>query len=262
MSTSEVMEYKDIIVETKDYVRTITINRPRSLNAFTGDTIKELEHAVLATYDDKEVGVVVLTGAGERAFSAGGDVKWEADGGLDSLEWRLGRYVIECPKPVIARVCGYAIGGGNHLAYCCDFTIAADHSRFGQTGPRVGSPASGYPVNHSANILGHKRAREMWMMTRQYSAQQMLEWGLVNSVVPMDKLDEEVDTWCKELLALSPSCLKVLKESFRIHMEPILKESMVDIVNRVVPGYHETGEQQEGANAFLEKRAPNFNPWR
>ena len=138
-------DYKDILFAIKDYVCTITINRPKSLNAFTGDTIAELEDAVLRTYDDNSIGVVVLTGAGDRAFSAGGDVKWEADGGLDAIEWHLGRYVVDCPKPVIARVPGYAIGGGNHLAYVCDFTIAAEHARFGQTGPRVGSPASGYP---------------------------------------------------------------------------------------------------------------------
>ncbi|MBI3993175.1 MAG: enoyl-CoA hydratase/isomerase family protein [Candidatus Lambdaproteobacteria bacterium] len=255
-------QYKDILFSIKDYVCTITINRPKALNAFTGDTIKELEDAVLSTYHDKSIGVVVLTGTGDRAFSAGGDVRWEAAGGLEDSEWRLGRYIVECPKPVIARVPGYAIGGGNHLAYCCDFTIAAEHARFGQTGPRVGSPATGYPVSHSANIIGHKRAREMWMLTRQYTAQQMLAWGLVNSVVPMDKLDEEVAQWCKELLALSPTCLKVLKEAFRIHMEPILKDKMVDIVNRVAPGYHASGEQQEGAAAFLEKRPPDFARWR
>ncbi len=256
------VKYKDLIVETKDYVRTITINRPKVLNAFNGDTIAELEQAILSCYDDKAVGVVVLTGAGERAFSAGGDVNWESQGGLVDTEWRLGRYIVDCPKPVIARVCGYSIGGGNHLAYVCDFTIAADNARFGQTGPRVGSPASGYPVSHSANILGHKRAREMWMMTRQYDAQTALQWGLVNAVVPLDKIDEEVDRWCKELLAKSPSCLKVLKASFRIHMEPIMKDKMSDIVDRVAPGYHASGEQQEGASAFLQKRPPDFSRWR
>jgi 2-ketocyclohexanecarboxyl-CoA hydrolase len=159
------------------------------LNAFTGETIKELEDAILATYDDSSIGVIVLTGVGERAFSAGGDVRWESSGGLEDIEWHVGRHIVDCPKPIIAWVPGYAIGGGNHLAYLCDFTIAAEHARFGQTGPRVGSPATGYPVSHSANILGHKRAREMWMLCRQYTALQMLEWGLVNAVVPMEKLD-------------------------------------------------------------------------
>lgn len=255
-------EYKDLLFEVKDLVCTITINRPKRLNAFTGETIKELEDALLRTYDDKSIGVVVLTGAGDRAFCAGGDVGWEADGGLEDVEWNVGRYIIEAPKPIIARVPGYAIGGGNHMAYVCDFTIAADHARFGQNGPRVGSPASGFPVSHSANIIGHKRAREMWMLARQYTAQQALDWGLINAVVPMAQLDQEVDKWCKELLALSPTCLKVLKASFRIHMEPIMKDRMADIVERVAPGYFKTGEQQEGAKAFMEKRAPNFNPWR
>lgn len=254
--------YKDINVDTKDLVRTITINRPKVLNAITGDTIAELEDAVLKCYDDQEVGVVVLTGAGDRAFSAGGDVNWEVSGGLQDIEWRLGRYIVDCPKPVIARVCGYAIGAGNHLAYICDFTIAAENARFGQTGPRVGSPASGYPVSQAANIIGHKRAREMWMMTRQYDARTALEWGLCNAVVPLDKIDEEVGSWCQELLAKSPSCLKILKESFRIHMEPIMGDKLADIVDRVSPGYHASGEQQEGAAAFLEKRPPNFNKWR
>ena len=254
-------DYKDILFEIKDYVCTITINRPKSLNAFTGDTIAELEDAMAHAQDGQDVGVVVLTGIGERAFSAGGDVGWEASGGLEDTEWKLGRMIVDGPKPVIARVPGYAIGGGNHLAYLCDFTIAAEHARFGQTGPRVGSPASGYPVSHSANILGHKRAREMWMLCRQYTAQQVLEWGLVNAVVPMAELDAEVAKWCAELLSLSPSCLKVLKASFRLHMEPIMVDRMADIVDRVVPGYHQSGEQQEGANAFLEKRPPDFSPW-
>ena len=255
-------QYKDILFEVRNQVCTISINRPESLNAFTGDTIKELENAVLATYHDKNIGVIVLTGVGEKAFSAGGDVRWESAGGLEDIEWRVGRYIVDCPKPVIARVPGYAIGGGNHLAYLCDFTIAAEHARFGQTGPRVGSPATGYPVSQSANILGHKRAREMWMLCRQYTAQQMLEWGLVNSVVPIEKLDEEVLNWCEDLLSLSPSCLQVVKKAFRIHMEPIMKDSMADIVSREIPGYHESGEQQEGASAFLEKRRPDFSPWR
>jgi 2-ketocyclohexanecarboxyl-CoA hydrolase len=206
--------------------------------------------------------VVVLTGTGDRAFSAGGDVNWEASGGLKGHNFHLGKQIVEHPKPVIARVSGYCVGGGNHLAYCCDFTIAADHSIFGQNGPRVGSPAGGYPVAHAASVLGHKRAREMWMLCRRYTAQQALEWGLINAAVPREGLDAEVRRWCDELLALSPTCLRTVKTSFRLHMQPYLDFNVADVLEMVAPNYFETGEQQEGANAFLEKRKPDFSRWR
>lgn len=253
------VEYKDIFYEVKDSVARITINRPKVLNALNGHTIKELDHAICAASLDHSVGVVVLTGVGERSFCSGGDVKWEAEGGLVDLNFRLNRLVLLCPKPVIARVNGYAIGSGNHLAYFCDFTIAADHAIFGQTGPRVGSPAAGHYVTHLPNIIGHKRAREMWMLTRQYPAKKMLEWGLVNAVVPYAELDAEVDRWCKELLEKSPTCLKILKYSFN---ESIDLTAMDDVIAKVAPDYYSTGEQLEGANAFLEKRKPDFSPWR
>ncbi len=255
----EPMEYKDIFYEVKDAVARITINRPKVLNAVNGDTIKELDHAIRMASLDHSVGVVVLTGVGERSFCSGGDVKWEAEGGLVDLNFRLNRLVLHCPKPVIARVNGYAIGSGNHLAYFCDFTIAADHAIFGQTGPRVGSPAAGHYVTHSIDIIGHKRAREMWMLTRQYPAQKMLEWGLVNAVVPYAELDAEVDKWCKELLEKSPTCLKILKYSFN---QSVDLTQMDDVIAKVAPDYYSTGEQLEGANAFLEKRKPDFRPWR
>ncbi len=255
-------EYKDILYDVKDAVATIAINRPKSLNAFTGETILELQDAIERSGVSREVGVLVLTGVGTRAFCAGGDVKWESGGGLDGLDFKINRMLVECPKPVIARVNGYAIGGGNHIAYFCDFTIAAEHAVFGQNGPRVGSPAAGHIVSHSASILGHKRARELWMVCRRYSARQMLEWGLVNAVVPIEQLDDEVATWCRELLALSPTCLKIHKLTFRKHMEHYLAHDFQEIVTQVAPGYFGTGEQQEGAAAFLEKRAPDFSRWR
>ncbi|MHA1567931.1 MAG: enoyl-CoA hydratase-related protein, partial [Alphaproteobacteria bacterium] len=161
-----------------------------------------------------------------------------------------------------ARVNGYAIGGGHHLAYFCDLTIAADHSIFGQNGPRVGSPAGGYIVAHAANVLGHKRARELWMLCRRYTAGQALDWGLANAVVPMDKLDAETRQWADELLSLSPTCLRILKASFRKHMEPLMKYEMSTMIEEVAPNYFQTGEQQEGASAFMEKRAPDFSQWR
>lgn len=253
------MEFEDILYSVSGGVATISINRPKTLNALRGKTLEELEWAVLEAGRDRAVGVLVLTGVGDRAFSSGGDVAWEAAGGLAELNYTLGKVVLECLKPTIARVNGYSIAGGNHLAYCCDFTIAAEHSIFGQNGPRVGSPAAGYPVIHSAKILGHKRAREMWMLCRRYSARQMLEWGLVNAVVPKEKLDEEVDRWCKELLALSPTCLRTVKASFNTQLD---LTPLTEILDRVAPGYFESGEQQEGANAFLEKRQPDFSRWR
>jgi dihydroxynaphthoic acid synthetase len=256
--------YQDILYDKRDQVARITINRPRQYNAFTGDTLKELMLAFEDAAADEEVGVVVLTGAGDRAFCAGGDVNWEKQGGLrrQVLEpYMLHVAVSRCPKPVIARVNGYAIGGGNHLAYFCDFTVAAEHAVFGQNGPRVGSPAGGPIVSYLAHLIGQKRAREMWMLCRRYTAQQALQMGLVNAVVPLAELDAEVDRWCAELLALSPTCLKILKASFVAEFEPVLGQG--DGIRRLVVGreFWEE-EQQEGARAFLEKRRPDFSRFR
>jgi 2-ketocyclohexanecarboxyl-CoA hydrolase len=257
---------KEIYYEVKDYVGTITINRPKSLNAFTGDNIVEMQRLLDVAANDKNVGVIVLTGTGDRAFCVGGDVNWEkgsgGKSGLEDLNFTFNRQIVECPKPVIARVSGYAIGGGHHIAYFCDFTIAADHSIFGQNGPRVGSPAGGYIVSHSANVLGHKRARELWMLCRRYNAQQALDWGLVNAVVPKEKLDDEVRKYADELLALSPTCLRIVKRSFYHHMQPIMGRDMKDLIEEVAPDYFKTEEQQEGANAFLQKRKPDFSRFR
>lgn len=254
--------YTDILYGVTDRVATITINRPSRLNAFTNHTIDELEHALRRAGADHDVGVVVLTGTGDRAFSSGGDIEQEAKGNLVGEDWTLGPAVVDCPKPVIARVSGYAIGGGNHLAYFCDFTIAADHSTFGQNGPRVGSPAAGGVVSHASSILGHKRAREMWMLCRRYTAQQALEWGLINAVVPREQLDAEVRRWCDELLAMSPTSLKTIKMSFRDQMESYLKHNVTWILRKYAPDIGTSGEQTEGARAFLEKRKPDFSRWR
>lgn len=260
------MSDKEVYLEVKDYVATLTINRPKQLNAFTGDNILEMQRLLEAAANDRKVGVIVLTGAGDRAFCVGGDVNWEkgsgGKSGLEGLNFIFNRQIAECPKPVIARVNGYAIGGGHHIAYFCDLTVAADHSIFGQNGPRVGSPAGGYIVSHSANVLGHKRARELWMLCRRYTAQQALEWGLANSVVPKEKLDEEVRKFADELLALSPTCLRILKRSFYHHMAPIMQRDMKELIEEVAPNYFETGEQMEGATAFLEKRKPDFSRFR
>jgi 2-ketocyclohexanecarboxyl-CoA hydrolase len=225
-----------------------------------------MERLLAEAAADPKVGVIVLAGTGDRAFCVGGDVNWEkgsgGKSGLQDLDFKFNRLIVECPKPVIARVSGYAIGAGHHIAYFCDFTIAADHSIFGQNGPRVGSPAGGYIVSHAANVLGHKRARELWMLCRRYTAQQALEWGLVNSVVPKEKLDEEVRKYADELLSLSPTCLRIVKRSFYHHMQPIMGRDMNELIKEVAPNYFQTGEQQEGASAFLEKRKPDFSRFR
>jgi 2-ketocyclohexanecarboxyl-CoA hydrolase len=254
--------YSDILYGVDNLVATIAINRPDRLNAFNGHTLDELRRAIDQAAEDHNVGVIVITGVGDRAFSAGGDVHWEVSGGLEGHNWNLGAQIVDCPKPIIARVSGYAIGGGNHLAYFCDFTIAADHSTFGQNGPRVGSPAGGYVVSHAASVLGHKRAREMWMLCRRYTAQQALNWGLINAVVPKEELDAEVRRWCDEMLALSPTVLRLVKASFRNHMQSYMDRNVGDMLEQYKPDYFSTGEQQEGGRAFLEKRKPDFTPWR
>ncbi len=258
-------DFQDILYTVAGGVGTITINRPRKLNSVTAETLREIEMAFDAAGNDPEVGVVVFTGAGDKAFCAGADVSWQKEG-------KMGRggpaqysppylMISRCPKPVIARVNGYAIGGGHHFAYFCDFTIAADHAVFGQSEPRVAYPASGATVNYLTRIVGHKRAREIWMLGRRYGAQQMYEWGLVNSVVPMAELDKEVAKWCDELLAVSPTCLKVYKASFIEEFEDLMGQG--DLLRRwlVPPNFRET-EQREGTSAFLEKRRPDYSRFR
>lgn len=262
--------YTDIRYEVTDEVARVTIDRPKKLNAFTPHTIRELTDAIWRAGADSDVGIVVLTGAGERAFSAGGDVSVEdestfrnGDDSFDALVKQLYRAFRECLKPVIARVDGYAIGGGHHMAYMCDFTIASDRSTFGQNGPRVASPAEGWLVSHLWTVVGMKRAKEIWMLCRRYSAQQALEFGLVNAVVPPEKLDAEVDRWCEEMLALSPTVLKLVKKSFDDSVAHIREsQDRFTILNQVNPGFFESGEQTEGASAFMEKRKPDFSAWR
>lgn len=258
-------EFQDILYTVAGGVGTITINRPQKMNSVTAETMRELEIAFDAAGNDPEVGVVVFTGAGDKAFCAGADVSWQKEG-------RMGRggpamfsppylMISRCPKPVIARVNGYAIGGGHHFAYFCDFTIAAEHAVFGQSEPRVAYPASGPTVNYLTRIIGHKRAREIWMLGRRYNAQQMLDWGLVNAVVPLAALDQEVAKWCDELLAISPTCLKVYKASFIEEFQDLMGQG--DLLRRLLvpPSFRET-EQREGTSAFLEKRRPDYSRFR
>jgi dihydroxynaphthoic acid synthetase len=255
------MEYSDIIFDKKnDGSAWLWINRPKTYNAFRGPTLEQLIDAYQRIREDREIGVVVLSGMGEKAFCSGGDVSWEAQGGLaDAGRLVLGLYdaMRDCLKPTIARVNGYSIGGGNHLAYMCDFTIASENATFGQNGPRVGSPASGYIVNYSARILGHKRAREMWLLCRRIPAQQALAWGLCNAVVLMEKLDEEVQRWVDEIMALCPTALKTVKASFDDEYRD-LRDFFRDYLAEFNPNFLGSPEQLEGANAFLEKRPANY----
>lgn len=256
-------EFQDILFEKHHRVKGaawITINRPDVMNSFTGQTLGEMRAAVQDSCEDPEVGVIVITGAGERAFCAGGDVGWlmevQKEGAPASpMDPHSG--IEDCLKPVIARVNGYAIGGGNHLAYFADFTIASENATFAQVGPRIGSPASGYWVSNLTHVVGAKKAKEIWMLCRRYSAHQAIEMGLVNTVVPLEKLDDEVDAWCKELLAKSPSCLKILKASFREVFQP-LRDPNRDWVGEIAPDFYRSGESDEGKKAFLERREPDF----
>ena len=226
-------EFEDLLYQVRRNVATITINRPKTLNSLTGATMRELVEALDAAGRDARVGVIVLTGAGDRAFSSGGDVNWEKQGGLarrhvETSPRAVHEAIRHAGKPVIAAVKGYALGMGNHLAYYCDLTIAADNAIFGQNGPRVGSPAEGYPVALLQRVVGAKKAREMWMLCRRYTAEQAREMGLVNEVVPLEQLGEAVDRWCQELLQVSPGCLEILKAAFDQEMDGYAEFKLVD----------------------------------
>ncbi|MBI3329358.1 MAG: enoyl-CoA hydratase/isomerase family protein [Nitrospinae bacterium] len=258
------VQFNDIIYEKKDGVARITLNRPETYNAFTDKTLREMIYAFNDAGLDTTIGVVVLTGSGDKAFCSGGDVSWEREGGLERLRIEpldIHGAMSHCLKPIIARVNGYAIGAGNHIAYSCDFTIAAEHAIFGQNGPRVGSPAGGHIVSYLIRVVGAKKAREIWMLCRRYSAREALEMGLVNAVVPYAKLDEEVDKWCHEILALSPTCLKILKASFEAEYDD-LRGHTTQFQRMIAPDFFTSGEGLEGATAFLERRQPDFSRFR
>ncbi len=255
-------EFKDILFVKKDHIATITINRPRVLNAFTNITLLEIIEALQDASRDDTIGVIVLTGAGDRAFSSGGDVKWESEWGLAEMSNRepadIHSALRRCRKPVIAAVKGYAIGGGHHIAYFCDLTIAADNAIFGQNGPRVGSPAEGLTVAYLTRIVGAKKAREIWYLCRRYNAQQALEMGLVNVVVPLAEFDAEVNKWCQEILDMSPTCIRIIKASFDQEFDYMRGYRFGHFQQWLAPNYYDTEEPAEGQRAFLEKRQPNF----
>jgi len=261
------MQFQDILYEKKEGIATITINRPQVRNAFRTLTVDELLAAFQDAWWDHSVGVVIFTGAGDKAFCAGGDQSERGKGGYDSgaaghemnVEG-LHNIIRNIPKLVIAAVNGFAIGGGHVLHVICDITLAADTARFGQTGPRVGSFDAGYGSAYLARVVGEKKAREIWYFCRQYTAQEALEMGLVNKVVPADKLMEEAEAWAKELLQKSPTALKFLKYSFNADTADI--GGISNLAMSALELYYQTDEALEGVNAFMERRPVDFSKFR
>lgn len=255
--------YEDIRYEVAEGIATITIDRPEVLNAFRAKTVEELIRALKQAWADESIGVVILTGSGDKAFCVGGDQKQRgatgdygpSESGLFEVEY-LHRLLRDIPKPAIAAVNGYAIGGGHVLHVLCDLTIAVDHARFGQTGPKVGSFDAGFGSAYLARVVGEKRAREIWFLCRQYSAAEAERWGLVNRVVPADKLMEEARAWAKEILALSPTSLRFLKASFNADSESIAGIGQIAFAG--LDQFVQTAEAKEGVRAFDEKRPPRF----
>lgn len=259
------MDYGDILYLERDGVATVTINRPEVMNAFRARTVEELIHAIGRAGAERTIGVIVLTGSGTRAFCTGGDQSGHEGGyggrgtlGIPLEE--LQSVIRDVPKPVIARVNGYAIGGGNVLATLCDLTIAADTAVFGQVGPKVGSVDPGWGTALLARSVGEKKAREIWYLCRRYTANQALAMGLVNTVVPAADLDAEVDQWCREILAMSPTALAIAKKGFNADTESIRATAALGL--QAVALFYQTEESKEGIEAFKEKRKPDFGRFR
>jgi naphthoate synthase len=256
--------WTDIRYETAEGIAKITIDRPEVRNAFRPRTTKELLEAFERARDDPSVGVVVLTGQGPLAFCSGGDQSVRGDDGYVD-EHGVGRLNVldlqvlirRLPKPVIAMVAGYAIGGGHVLHVCCDLTIAGDNARFGQTGPRVGSFDGGYGIGLLARQIGEKRAKEMWFLCRQYDARTALSWGLVNAVVPLEELEEETVRWAKEMLAHSPLALRLLKSGYHAGVDGLA--GVQQLAGDATLLYYMSDEAKEGRDAYLEKRRPDFS---
>lgn len=255
------MTYEDILFEINDGIADITINRPKVMNAFRGRTCEELIDAFNRAGWDNTVGVIVLGGAGERAFCTGGDQsahegQYDGRGIIGLPVEELHSVIRDVPKPVIARVQGYAIGGGNVLATLCDFTIASEKAVFGQVGPKVGSVDPGFGTAYLARVVGEKKAREIWYLCRRYTANEALAMGLVNKVVPHDELDAEIRRWCGEILERSPTAIAIAKRSFNADTDNIRGISAMGM--QALSLFYQTEESREGVRAFNEKRKPNF----
>ena len=257
-------DYEDILYDTWDGIARITINRPEVRNAFRPTTVFEMSRAFEAARDDPTIGVVILTGAGTEAFCSGGDQRIRGDDGyidpkgvgrLNVLDLQI--QIRRLPKPVVAMVAGYAIGGGHVLHVVCDLTIAADNARFGQTGPRVGSFDGGYGAGLLARIVGQKKAREIWFLCEQYDAQQALEMGLVNKVVPLEKLEAETVAWCRRMLELSPLALRMVKAGLNAADDGLA--GIQQLAGDATLLYYLSEEAQEGRDAYMQKRKPDFS---
>ncbi len=258
------MDYEDIVCDTRDGAAWITINRPERMNAFRGRTCDELIHALQRAASDRTIGVIVLAGAGDKAFCTGGDQskhagQYDGRGTIGLPIEELHAAIRDAPKPVIARVQGYAIGGGNVLCTLCDLTIASERAVFGQVGPKVGSVDPGYGTALLARVVGEKKAREMWYLCRRYPAAEALAMGLVNTVVPHERLDDEVNAWCQEIMGRSPTALAIAKRSF--NMDTAHQSGIAGMGMLALKLYYETEESREGVRAFQEKRAPDFRRW-
>jgi naphthoate synthase len=256
-------DYEDILYDTWDGIAKITINRPEVRNAFRPTTVFEMSRAFEAARDDPDIGVVILTGAGTEAFCSGGDQRIRGDDGyidpkgtgrLNVLDLQI--QIRRLPKPVIAMVAGYAIGGGHVLHVVCDLTIAADNARFGQTGPKVGSFDGGYGAGLLARIVGQKKAREIWFLCEQYDAQEALQMGLVNKVVPLASLEQETVAWCRKMLDVSPLALRLLKAGLNAADDGLA--GIQQLAGDATLLYYMSEEAQEGRDAYVQKRKPNF----
>ncbi len=257
-------DYSDIKYDKAEGIAKITINRPEVRNAFRPQTVHQMSSALADARDDESIGVIILTGEGELAFCSGGDQKIRGEAGykdsdgtnrLNVLDFQ--RQMRTCPKPIIAMVAGYAIGGGHILHMMCDLTIAADNARFGQTGPKVGSFDGGYGASYMARIIGQKKAREIWFLCRQYDAQQALDMGLVNTVVPYADLEKETVQWCREILQNSPIAIRCLKAALNADCDG--QAGLQELAGNATMLFYMSEEGQEGRNAFVEKRKPDFS---
>ena len=260
----EAKKYEDILYHKFEGISKITINRPEIRNAFRPLTVFEMSDALEDSRNDKSIGVIILTGQGTKAFCSGGDQKIRGDsgytdqGGVDRLNvLEFQRQIRNCPKPIIAMVAGYAVGGGHVLHMMCDLTIAAENAIFGQTGPKVGSFDGGYGASYMARIVGQKKAREIWFLCRQYSAAEALQMGLVNQVVPIENLEEETIQWSREILSKSPLAIRCLKAALNADCDG--QAGLQDLAGNATLLYYMSEEAQEGRNAFVEKRYPDFS---
>lgn len=258
-----IREYDEILFQKYNGIAKVSINRPHVHNAFTPKTVSEMIDAFARARDDSSVGVIILTGEGGKAFCSGGDQKVRGHGGyvgedeiprLNVLD--LQRLIRTIPKPVVAMVAGYAIGGGHVLHIVCDLTIAADNAVFGQTGPNVGSFDAGYGSGYLARIVGHKKAREIWYLCRQYNAQEALDMGLINTIVPLEQLETETIQWCSEMLEKSPTALRFLKAAMNADTDGLA--GLQQLAGDATLLYYTTEEAKEGRDAFKEKRSPDF----